>query len=107
MIKKRFISMLVLLAAVATGAWADTTVTWTASDISGIYIDFLDGEAYNNTIKGITVTSSGGGSAGASWERTDIELNGGSTTITFTSSVGNIKSIADGNLWYFRNRVHH
>ena len=93
MFKTRFISMLVLLAAVATGAWADTTVTWTASDMSGIYIDFLDGEAYNNTIKGITVTSSGGGGAGASWESTDIQ-NSGSTTITFTSSVGNIKSIA-------------
>ena len=86
--------MLVLLAAVVTGAWADTTVTWTASDMSRIYIDFLDGEAYNNTIKGITVTSSGGGSAGDGWERTDFNLSGGSTTITFTSSVGNIKSIA-------------
>ena len=86
--------MLVLLMTAATGAWADTTVTWTASDVSRIYIDFLDGEANNNTIKGITVTSSGGGSAGASWEGTDIDLNSGSTTITFTSSVGNIKSIA-------------
>ena len=94
MFKIRFISILVLLAAVVTGAWADTTVTWTASDVSRIYIDFLDGEANNNTIKGITVTSSGGGSAGASWEGTDIDLNSGSTTITFTSSVGNIKSIA-------------
>ena len=94
MFKKRFISMLVLLMTAATGAWADTTVTWTASDVSRIYIDFLDGEAYNNTIKGITVTSSGGGSAGASWEGTDIDLNSGSTTITFTSSVGKIKSIA-------------
>ena len=94
MFKKRFISMLVLLMTAATGAWADTTVTWTASDVSRIYIDFLDGEANNNTIKGITVTSSGGGSAGASWEGTDIDLNSGSTTITFTSSVGNIKSIA-------------
>ena len=86
--------MLVLLMTAATGAWADTTVTWTASDMSGIYIDFLDGEAYNNTIKGITVTSSGGGGAGDSWERTYINLYGGSTTITFTSSVGKIKSIA-------------
>ena len=86
--------MLVLLMTAATGAWADTTVTWTASDMSGIYIDFLDGEAYNNTIKGITVTSSGGGGAGASWEGTGIDLNSGSTTITFTSSVGKIKSIA-------------
>ena len=89
--------MLVLLMTAATGAWADTTVTWTASDMSdmsGIYIDFWDGEAYNNTIKGITVTSSGGGGAGDSWERTYINLYGGSTTITFTSSVGKIKSIA-------------
>ena len=94
MIKKRFISMLVLLMTAVTGAWADTTVTWTASDMSRIYIDFLDGEAYNNTIKGITVTSSGGGRAGASWAGTDIDLDSGSTTITFTSSVGKIKSIA-------------
>ena len=91
--KQKLLSILALLLMTVTGAWADTTVTWTASDMSGIYIDFLDGEAYNNTIKGITVTSSGGGGAGASWERTDIQ-NSGSTTITFTSSVGKIKSIA-------------
>jgi uncharacterized protein YjdB len=94
MFKKRFISMLVLLMAAVTGAWADTTVTWTASDMSRINIDFWDGEAYNNTIKGITVTSSGGGSTGACWEGTDIDLKSGSTTITFNSSVGKIKSIA-------------
>ena len=93
LMKQKLFSMFALLLMAVTGAWADTTVTWTASDMSGIYIDFLDGEAYNNTIKGITVTSSGGGGAGASWERTDIQ-NSGSTTITFTSSVGNIKSIA-------------
>ena len=92
--QKRILSLLVLLMTAVTGAWADTTVTWTASDMSGIYIDFLDGEANNNTIKGITVTSSGGGGAGDGWERTDINLDSGSTTITFTSSVGNIKSIA-------------
>ena len=92
--KQKLLSILALLLMTVTGAWADTTVTWTASDMSGIYIDFLDGEAYNNTIKGITVTSSGGGGAGDGWERTDINLYGGSTTITFTSSVGKIKSIA-------------
>ena len=92
--KQKLLSILALLLMAVTGAWADTTVTWTASDMSGIYIDFWDGEAYNNTIKGITVTSSGGGGAGASWEGTGIDLNSGSTTITFTSSVGNIKSIA-------------
>ena len=92
--KQKLLSILALLLMAVTGAWADTTVTWTASDMSGIYIDFWDGEANNNTIKGITVTSSGGGGAGDGWERTDINLYGGSTTITFTSSVGNIKSIA-------------
>ena len=92
--KQKLLSILALLLMAVTGAWADTTVTWTASDMSGIYIDFWDGEANNNTIKGITVTSSGGGGAGASWESTYIDLNSGSTTITFTSSVGNIKSIA-------------
>ena len=92
--KQKLLSILALLLMAVTGAWADTTVTWTASDMSGIYIDFWDGEANNNTIKGITVTSSGGGGAGDGWERTDINLYGGSTTITFTSSVGKIKSIA-------------
>ncbi len=92
--KQKVLSILALLLMTATGAWADSTVTWTASDMSGIYIDFLDGEAYNNTIKGIKVTASGGGRAGDSWERTDINLDEGSATITFTSSVGNIKSIA-------------
>lgn len=92
--KQKLLSILALLLMTATGAWADTTVTWTASDVSSIYIDFMDGEAYNNTIKGITVTSSGGGSAGSSWEGTNIYWNSGSTTITFTSSVGKIKSIA-------------
>ena len=92
--KQKLLSILALLLMTATGAWADTTVTWTASDVSSIYIDFMDGEAYNNTIKGITVTSSGGGSAGSSWEETNIYWNSGSTTITFTSSVGKIKSIA-------------
>ena len=92
--KQKLLSILALLLMAVTGAWADTTVTWTASDMSSIYIDFWDGEAYNNTIKGITVTSSGGGGGGDGWERTYINLYGGSTTITFTSSVGKIKSIA-------------
>jgi len=92
--KQKVLSILALLLMTATGAWADTTVTWTASDMSGIYIDFCDDEAYNNTIKGIKVTASGGGMPGDGWDRTDINLDGGSTTITFNSSVGNIKSIA-------------
>ena len=90
--KKRFLSMLVLLAAVATGAWADTTVTWTTSDISsGLFVDFVDGTVINNTIKGITATGSIGGDG--NWSGTDIYSGDANNTITFTSSVGNIKSI--------------
>ena len=84
--------MLVLLAAVATGAWADTTVTWTTSDISsGLFVDFVDGTVINNTIKGITATGSIGGDG--NWSGTDIYSGDANNTITFTSSVGNIKSI--------------
>ena len=90
--KKRFLSMLVLLAAVATGAWADTTVTWTTSDISsGLFVDFVDGTVINNTIKGINTTGSTGGDG--NWSGTDIYSGDANNTITFTSSVGNIKSI--------------
>ncbi len=89
--KKRLLTMLVLLVAVA-GAWADTTVTWTASDMTDLTIDFQEGLAADNTIKGITVTASSGGNG--VWQGNNISMDEGSTTITFTSSVGNIKSIA-------------
>ena len=90
--KKRLLTMLVLLVAVAAGAWADTTVTWTASDMTDLTIDFHGGSAADNTIKGITVTASGGGMG--VWQGNNISMDEGSATITFTSSVGNIKSIA-------------
>ena len=90
--KKRLLTMLVLLVAVAAGAWADTTVTWTASDMTDLFIDFEAGIAGHNTIKGITVTASSGGNG--VWQGNNISMDEGSTTITFTSSVGNIKSIA-------------
>ena len=90
--KKRLLTMLVLLVAVAAGAWADTTVTWTASDMTDLTIDFQEGLAADNTIKGITVTASSGGNG--VWQGNNISMDEGSTTITFTSSVGNIKSIA-------------
>ena len=90
MTKNKLLLLLVLLAAVATGAWADTTVTWTESDMSELYIDFKNGAANNNTIKGITATASAGGKG--DWFASIINATG-ATTITFTSSVGNIKSI--------------
>ena len=92
--KQKLLSILALLLMTATGAWADTTVTWTADDMKnpGIKIDFEYGYAYNNTINGITATASGEGSG--DWRRNTIFNMSGSTTITFTSSVGNIKSIA-------------
>ena len=74
----------------ATGAKAET-VTWTASDMTNLFIDFEEGLAANNTIKGITVTASSGGNG--AWQGNNISMDEGSTTITFTSSVGNIKSI--------------
>ena len=67
-------------------------VTWTASDMTGqhLSIDFSNGDARNNTIKGITVNGSGGTGY---WSENNIFVSGGSATITFTSSVGKIKSI--------------
>ena len=76
----------------ATGAWADFPVTWTASDMSETVLDFEYGYAYKNTIKGITVTASVGSEG--YWDGSTIHNNSGSTKITFTSSVGDIKSIA-------------
>ena len=90
--KNKLLLLLVLLLMAATGAWADTTVTWTTSDISsGLFVDFVDGTVINNTIKGITATGSIGGDG--NWSGTDIYSGDANNTITFTSSVGNIKSI--------------
>jgi len=91
--RKKLLSILALLLMTATGAWADFTVTWTADDMKapGIYIHFGYSYAENNIIKGITVTASGEGEG--SWDKTNINLNSGSPTIKFASSVGNIKSI--------------
>ena len=90
--KNKLLLLLALLMTAATGAWADTTVTWSASDMSQIYIDFDEGTAQNNTIKGITATGSTGGDG--RWDGDDISAMNAINTITFTSSVGNIKSIA-------------
>ena len=90
--KNKLFLLLALLLTAATGAWADTTVTWSASDMSQIYIDFDEGTAQNNTIKGITATGSTGGDG--RWDGVDISAMNAINTITFTSSVGNIKSIA-------------
>ncbi len=91
--KQKLLSILALLLMAVTSAWADTTVTWTENDMSELFIDFESGTAMNNTIKGITATASDGG--WGEWYGDDINNDSeGSTTITFTSSVGNIKSIA-------------
>ena len=75
-----------------TPAAAETTITWTSSDMpSNFYANFDDGWTNNNTHQGITVTASG--SAQGGWSQNQIDVNEGSGTITFTSSVGNIKSI--------------
>ena len=68
---------------------AETTVTWTASDMEYLILDL--GVTSGNVIKGITVT--GSGLDMNSWKGTKIEVQDGNATFTFTSSVGNIKSI--------------
>ena len=68
---------------------AETTVTWTASDMEYLILDL--GVTQCNSIKGITVT--GSGLDMNSWKGTNIEVMDGNATFTFTSSVGNIKSI--------------
>ena len=69
---------------------AETTVTWTASEINGIYIGVCDGYAseYGNSFNGITVNGSGND---LSWMGTNIRIGDG--TLTFTSSGDNISSI--------------
>ena len=68
---------------------AANAVTWTASDMSGLYVPLNGVFTLNNTIKGITVTAAEGGEG--QWYGTSFQ--GESGTLTFTSSVGNIKSI--------------
>ena len=89
--KQKFLPIIALLLMAATGAKAET-VTWTVSDMTDLSIDFHVGSAAHNTIKSITVTASGGGMG--VWQANNISMDEGSATITFTSSVGNIKSIA-------------
>ena len=74
-----------------TIAAAETTVTWTSSDMTSNFYANFDGWTNNNTHQGITVTGSGDAQGG--WSQNGIDVNEGSGTITFTSSVGNIKSI--------------
>jgi hypothetical protein len=74
-----------------TPAPAETTITWTSSDMPSNFYAQFDGWTYNNTHQGITVTASGDAMGG--WSQNYINVDEGSGTITFTSSVGNIKSI--------------
>ena len=59
MFKTRFISMLLLLMTAATGAWADTTITWGSAELSSLTDDQLLAGA-TKTVKGITVTVNAG-----------------------------------------------
>jgi hypothetical protein len=75
MIKKRFISMLVLLMTAVTGAWATITVTWNNDDITGRGNSF--------TKDGVTIT------AGMIDFNFKNFLRGG----TFTTDLGNFTKI--------------
>ena len=70
-----------------TIAAAETTVTWTTTEMNANFLVY-DGWGYNNSHYGITVTASGS----ANWEANNIHVDG-PMTFTFTSTVGNIKSI--------------
>ena len=70
-----------------TIAAAETTVTWTTAQMNGEFMVY-DSFVNNNSHYGITVTASGSGS----WEANNIMVDG-PMTFTFTSTVGNIKSI--------------
>ena len=54
--KKKLLSLLVLLMVAVTGAWAETIVTWDRNNISDIYVDSDD--SYSK--EGITLSSSAG-----------------------------------------------
>ena len=93
---KKIFSILALLLMAATGAWADTTVTWSSDVLDGLY---LREEGNSFTSGGITVTLTDNPASGR-WDQTTLELyNGG--TLVFSSTVGNIKGItmsADGGI---------
>ena len=74
MIKKRFLSMLVLLAAAVTGAWATITVTINQSDW---------GVNYSFTKDGVTVSA-------AYIDRDEGNIQGGGT---FSTTLGNFTKI--------------
>ena len=83
MIKKRFLSMFVLLAAVVMGAWAqETQVTFVPGEF-----DAKTNEAYQLVKQGITIAVSNGT---VTQEQFRVFKN---ETFTVTSTVGNIKSV--------------
>lgn len=83
MIKKRFLSMFVLLAAVVMGAWAQgTQVTFVPGEF-----DAKTNEAYQLVKQGITIAVSNGS---VTQNQFRVFKN---ATFTVTSTVGNIKSV--------------
>ena len=83
MIKKRFLSMFVLLAAVVMGAWAQgTQVTFVPGEF-----DAKTNEAYQLVKQGITIAVSNGS---VTQNQFRVFKN---STFTVTSTVGNIKSV--------------
>jgi hypothetical protein len=75
-----------------TIAAAETIVTWTTAEMNSNFYAQDDYE-YNNSHYGITVTASGSGPGSGGWSQNYINVSGPSYTFTFTSTVGNIKSI--------------
>jgi hypothetical protein len=101
--KKKILSLLVLLAAAASGAWADetTTVTWGTTQLASIG-NLTVGES--KTVEGITITVLEGSDPTAQLNKnrtfyySDMSVmqffgNKGTNDFQFTSTIGNITKI--------------
>ena len=91
--KKRILSMLVLLMTAVTGAWADTTVTWEGTTLQGIAV--CKGYNYgvtteSMTVDGITITANDGFLLN---DQLGVMLMSGAANGVVFSAENNIKSI--------------
>ena len=86
--KRKLLSLLVLLVTAATGAWADTTITWNHAFCSNVSAS--NGFCSDNSYGGIIVTASGG--PYCYFDGGLLRLDQGDK-LTFTSTVGNIQKI--------------
>ena len=85
--RKKLLSMLVLLMVAVTGAWADITITWGSAELSSLTDDQLLAGA-TKTVNGITVT-----------------VNAGSNNFLAVSPVGTMFSATNDNAFTFSTEL--